>query len=197
MTITAADLTAVILAGGQGRRMGGEDKGLLEFAGKPLIEILLGKLERQGLSVLINANRNRERYASYGHAVISDQLDDYQGPLAGFAAAMAAVDSSFIVTLPCDSPLLVDDYAERFIRRQIESDAAIVVASDGERLQPVHALIRVDLLPSLQQFLDSGDRKIDRWYAACGYVEADFSDCADMFRNINTPQDRELLEAQS
>lgn len=195
MTIAAADITAVILAGGQGRRMGGQDKGLLEFAGKPLVEILIDQLRSQGLTILINANRNQARYRRYGYPVISDELDDYQGPLAGFAAAMGAVDTRFILTLPCDSPRLAADYAERFMRSQRQQQAAIVVASDGERLQPVHALIEVKLLPSLQTFLAGGDRKIDRWYAACGFAEADFSDRADMFRNINTPQDREQLES--
>jgi len=195
MTIAAADITAVILAGGQGRRMGGRDKGLLEFNGRPLVEILIEQLERQGLAVLINANRNQQRYRRYGYPVVSDELDDYQGPLAGFAAAMAAVATRFILTLPCDSPLLAEDYAARFMRRQIEAHTAIVVASDGERLQPVHALIEVAQLPGLQAFLAGGERKIDRWYAACGYAEADFSDCAEMFRNINTPEDRALLES--
>lgn len=195
MTIAAADITAVILAGGQGRRMGGRDKGLLEFKGRPLVETLIDRLEGQGLAILINANRNRQRYRRYGYPVVSDELDDYQGPLAGFAAAMAAVDTRFILTLPCDSPLLAEDYAERFMRRQAEAQTAIVVASDGERLQPVHALIEVALLPGLHGFLDGGDRKIDRWYAACGFAEVDFSDRAGMFRNINTPEDRALLES--
>ena len=194
MTLATADITAVILAGGQGRRMGGQDKGLLEFNGQPLVEILIERLEQQGLSILINANRNQAQYETYGLPVISDQMNDYQGPLAGFAAAMATVDTSFVLTLPCDGPSLADDYAQRFIDRQAQSGASIVVATDGERLQPVHALIAVDLIESLQQFLVSGERKIDRWYAVHDFVQADFSDCASMFRNINTPEDRSNLE---
>ena len=197
MTLTTTDITAVILAGGQGRRMGGQDKGLLEFNGRPLVEILIESLQQQQLSILINANRNQTLYETYGLPVISDQLDDYQGPLAGFAAAMATVDTRFILTLPCDGPLLADDYAQRFIDCQARHGAPIVVASDGQRLQPVHALIAVELLASLQQFLDSGDRKIDRWYAEHDFVQADFSDCAGMFRNINTPQDQASLEASA
>ena len=68
------------------------------------------------------------------------------------------------------------------------------VAFDGDRLQPVHAMIKVDLLPSLTNFLDNGDRKIDRWYAQHDYARVDFSDCANMFRNINTPADRDSLQ---
>jgi molybdenum cofactor guanylyltransferase len=195
MSTTVNDITAVILAGGQGRRMGGQDKGLIEFNGKPLVEILIAELERQSLGIVINANRNLDRYRDYGFPVINDQLQDYQGPLAGFASAMDSVDTDFILTLPCDGPQLAADYAARFIASQQQSGASICVAFDGERLQPVHALIKVDLRASLGQFLDSGDRKIDRWYALHDYVQTDFSDRGEMFRNINTPSDQQTLQA--
>jgi len=197
MSIDREDITAVILAGGQGRRMGGQDKGLIEFDGKPLAALLVDNLRQQAVDIVINANRNHAQYQQFGYPVINDQLEDYQGPLAGFASAMAAVDSIFILTLPCDGPLLADDYVARFITSYNENDAAVQVAFDGERLQPVHALIKVDLLPSLKNFLDSGDRKIDRWYAQHDYARVDFSDCTNMFRNINTPADRESLQSGS
>ena len=196
MSISARDITAVILAGGRGRRMGGQDKGLIEINGRALVAILIDRLSRQVSSILINANRNRDRYQAFGYPVVSDQLDDYQGPLAGFACAMDQVDTDFILTLPCDGPSLASDYVARFITSQQRSGAAICVADDGERLQPVHALIKVDLLTSLNAFLDSGDRKIDRWYAMHDFVKTDFSDCADMFRNINTPSDQQSIQVQ-
>jgi molybdenum cofactor guanylyltransferase len=196
MSIGVKDITAVILAGGQGRRMGGQDKGLIEINGRPLVAILIDSLEQQIGSILINANRNRDRYQAFGYPVVSDQLDDYQGPLAGFACAMNAVDTDFILTLPCDGPLLATDYVARFVVSQAQTGAAICVAHDGERLQPVHALIKVDLLTSLNTFLDSGDRKIDRWYAKHDFVRTDFSDCANMFHNINTPSDQETMQVQ-
>ena len=105
--------------------------------------------------------------------------------------------AEFILTLPCDGPLLSDDYVARFIDSYRAREAPVQVAFDGERLQPVHAMIKVDLLPSLNQFLDSGDRKIDRWYAQHDYARVDFSDCANMFRNINTPADRDSLQTAS
>lgn len=195
MTITAEDITAVILAGGQGRRMGGRDKGLLDFNGRPLVALLIEELERQTLDIVINANRNLQHYRSFGYPVINDRLENYQGPLAGFASAMHAVKTDFILTLPCDGPTLADDYAARFMARFEQTGAPIIVAFDGERLQPVHALIRTSLLPGLDRFLATGDRKIDRWYALHDYAQADFSDRADMFRNINTPIDRQDLQA--
>ena len=197
MNVGPGDITAVILAGGQGRRMGGRDKGLIDFDGKPLVAVLIAQLERQGVDIVINANRNHEHYAGFGYPVISDRLDDYQGPLAGFASAMSAVDNRFIVTLPCDGPQLADDYITRFVSAANSSAAGVLVAFDGERLQPVHAMLRVDLLPSLECFLASGERKIDRWYAEHDFIKVDFSDCAAMFRNINTPSDQESLQADS
>ena len=196
MKLRTEDITAVILAGGQGRRMGGQDKGLIEFNGQPLVSILINKLKRQSVGIIINANRNHDRYRSFGFPVISDELEDYQGPLAGFASAMNAVTTDYIVTLPCDSPLLVPDYLSRFIASHERSKALVHVAFDGERLQPVHALIATSLLPGLIDFLDTGDRKIDRWYALNEFVTTDFSDCTDMFRNINTPSDQQLLQAR-
>ena len=196
MTIQNTDIIAVILAGGMGRRMGGLDKGLLKFDGRLLIEILIDKLQKQNVNIIINANRNKSVYEGYGFPVISDQLSDYQGPLAGFSSAIAAVDSQYIVTLPCDTPMLSDQYIERFIachNLPENNNAPISVADDGERLQPVHALINVDLLASLNIFLDSGDRKIDRWYAQHQFNRVDFSDQSDMFKNINTPEDKEKL----
>ncbi|MDJ0778960.1 MAG: molybdenum cofactor guanylyltransferase MobA [Gammaproteobacteria bacterium] len=195
MSITTADITAVILAGGQGRRMGGEDKGLLDYRGRPLVATLIDKLQQQSVAILINANRNPAQYAAYGYPVVADRLDDYQGPLAGFASAMTAVDTRFILTLPCDAPLLAADYVARFSAAQAAADAGIVVAHDGERLQPVHALIRVDLLPDLQRYLTAGERKIDRWYARHDYRVVDFADRAEMFRNINTPADQQALDS--
>ena len=189
----SSDITAVVLAGGMGRRFQGQDKGFIEYRGKPLIELLIDKLSAQQVTIAINANRNVERYAGYGYPVFSDQLENYQGPLAGFATAMAEVGTDYILTLPCDGPLLVDDYVARFVSAANQLHSPILVADDGERLQPVHAMIRCDLLENLQQFLDSGERKIDRWYALHDYQRVDFSDAPECFRNINNLQDLEQL----
>jgi len=197
MTIQTSNLTAVILAGGQGRRMGGKDKGLLDFGGRLLIEILIEILQKQVPNIAINANRNQSRYESYGYPVIADQLEDFQGPLAGFASAMSALETDYILTLPCDSPQLADDFVERFIQAQDTTGASICVAHDGERLQPVYALLDTGLLNSLALFLRNGERKIDRWYAQYDFARVDFSDRRTMFQNINTPEDRHrMLQAR-
>ena len=132
--IQKSNITAVILAGGQGRRMGGQDKGLIEFNGRPIIETLIDSLKQQQVDIVINANRNLETYQAYGLPVISDELSDFQGPLAGFSAAMAAVDTDYILTLPCDGPSLADNFVELFIECQSNQQKPICVADDGERL---------------------------------------------------------------
>lgn len=173
--------------------MGGQDKGLIDFNGRPIVEILIEGLKQQQVEIAINANRNHAAYEKYGLPVISDELSDFQGPLAGFAATMAAVETDYILTLPCDGPLLAADFVDLFLAAQSRRDAGICVADDGERLQPVYALIRVDLLENLLAFLQSGDRKIDRWYAQHDFERVDFSRQKSMFANINKPEDRAAL----
>lgn len=191
---TCADVTAVILAGGRGSRMGGLDKGLVELNGRPLIEHVISAIAGQVGALVINANRNLERYQAFGYPVITDSMLDYQGPLAGFLAAMAAVDSDDIVSLPCDAPLLCDDYVARLLQARERENADIAVAHDGRRMQPVHALIPVRLRDSLQRYLDGGDRKIDLWYAQHRLALADFSDVPSTFVNVNTPEERDRLQ---
>ena len=196
MSIQTGDITAVILAGGRGRRMGGQDKGLLDFNGRLMIEIIIQALQNQQLDIVISANRNQSTYQSYGYPVISDDLKDFQGPLAGFASAMAAVKTNYILTLPCDSPLLCDNFVERFIETYNREQSPVCVAHDGERLQPVYALIDTGLLDDLKHFLQSGERKIDRWYAQHDYAPVEFSGETAMFENINTAEDRQRLLGQ-
>ena len=194
MSLQPTEITVVILAGGRGRRMGGKDKGLVKFNGSPLIEHVLSAVSTQAGQLIINANRNLEEYRHYGFPVVSDTMADYQGPLAGFASSMAAANTDFIVTIPCDSPLPPADLVQRLVDALQDEDAELAVAHDGKRLQPVFALIKVSLLPSLQEFLRRGDRKIDLWYAQHKMAKADFSDIPETFLNINTPGDQQQLQ---
>ena len=185
-----AAIIGTILAGGQARRLGGIDKGLVEIAGRPMVEWIIEALTRQVDAILINANRNADRYARYGFPVVGDRLPEYQGPLAGFAAALAVVPTdAAILTVPCDSPVPPLDLACRLLDALENTGAELAVAHDGERLQPVHALIPARLRGSLDAFLASGDRKIDLWYARHRTATADFSDCRDRFLNLNRPGD--------
>ena len=188
------NVTAVILAGGKGRRMDGKDKGLVELANRPLIEYVIDAIKPQVETIMLNANRNQEQYSRYGYPVVSDTLIDYQGPLAGFICAMKSSTTSHIVTLPCDGPFVPGDLVERLISSLNDNSAEIAVAHDGERMQPVYSLIPVALSDSLDAFLESGERKIDLWYKQHRVALADFSDCPETFRNINTSEQRDRLQ---
>ena len=186
MTIAHGDVTGIVLAGGQGRRMGGVDKGLVLLAGKPMIAHVLARLVPQVGAVLINANQNLERYRAFGHPVIPDAIGGFAGPLAGLHAGMARAGGAFVVTVPCDSPFLPLDLVAR-LRAGLDNERAqLAVARTFDQPHPVFALARRDLLPNLAAFLDGGGRKIDAWYAALRVVEVAFDDEEAAFRNINT-----------
>lgn len=189
------DITAVVLAGGRARRMGGEDKGLIEVAGKPMVAHTIEALRPQSAEVIVNANRNAHAYRTVtGCRVIADTVGGFAGPLAGMASALEASATRLVLTAPCDSPLVAEELGPRLHAAMARDGADIAVAHDGERMQPVFALLACRLLPALLAFLAAGERKIDTWYATRHTVAADFSDILDMFLNVNTPQERDRLE---
>lgn len=187
-------VTGVILAGGRATRMGNVDKGLVTVNGRPMIAWVIDVLRPQVAQVLINANRNFERYGEFGCPVIDDGDRDFRGPLAGMVSAMRAARTPYIAVVPCDSPLIGTELVQRLHAAAMSSGSPIAVAHDGERLQPVFALLSCELLDDLAGYLDDGERKIDRWYARHGYEQVDFSDVAASFANINAPDDKRALE---
>ena len=189
MSINPDNITAVILAGGKGQRLGGQDKGLVKYKNKALIEHVIQRIQPQVKKLLINANRNIEKYQAFGFPVINDEMSDFQGPLAGFAIAMKAAKTDYIVTLPCDGPLLPLDLVSRLADKLKDNTQSIAIAHNGDRLQPVYAMIPVVLIDSLEDYLDNGDRKIDLWYAEQKTCLVDFSDQAKAFFNINKKED--------
>lgn len=180
-----ARITAVILAGGLGRRMGGQDKGLTHLAGRPMAAHVLERLIPQVGTVIVNANRNTAEYERLGVPVISDRLSDFQGPLAGVACAFAHINTPLLLTVPCDSPLLPVDLATRLYRAIVAANAEVAVAHDGERIHPVFALLRGELRASLEAYLAAGERKIERWFDTRHCIAVDYADLADAFLNIN------------
>lgn len=189
-------LTGVILAGGRATRMGGQDKGLLPLAGRPMAAHAASLLHAQVGKVLVNANRNLGDYRALGYRVVEDRVGEFFGPLAGMLAALgAAGDTPYLLSTPCDSPLLPNDYAQRMFAALTREAAELSVAHNGERLQPVFALLRAELRASLADYLTSGGRKIDHWFAHHTMATVDFSDHPEMFLNANTPEELAELEA--
>ena len=188
-------ITGGILAGGRGRRMDGADKGLLPFAGEPLIAHVLRRLAPQVGPLLINANRNLEAYAQLGYPVVADRRTGFPGPLAGIAALLAATPSELLLVVPCDAPLLPDDLAQRLHAALSQCPGATVCAAhDGARLQPTFLLLHRTLLPGLEQALVADQRRLQEWLRGERLAIADYADNPTAFANLNTPQ--ELAAAQ-
>jgi molybdenum cofactor guanylyltransferase len=194
--VPVEDISAVILAGGKARRMGGEDKGLIELQGRPLLDYIISALRPQVGEILINANRNLGRYSAFGYPVKQDMLGDFFGPLVGMATGMQATVKPYLLTVPCDSPFVPTQLVESLYCALISETAEISVAHDGVRMQPVFALLDCQLLPSLLDYLNEGGRKIDTWYAQQRLTLADFSASSEMFLNLNTPEDKIELESR-
>lgn len=187
-------IVGAILAGGRATRLGGVDKGLVEIHGRPLVSWIIDVLAPQVDGLLINANRNGDRYRQYGLPVVPDRLPDHQGPLAGIAAVLAEVPpGGAALTVPCDSPSPPADLAARLSAALDAGEGDLAVAHDGERLQPVHALIPAALRASLDEFLAGGGRKVELWLAEQRVAVVDFADCRDRFINLNRPEDLERV----
>jgi molybdopterin-guanine dinucleotide biosynthesis protein A len=186
MTIADTDVTGIVLAGGQGRRMGGVDKGLVDLDGRPMVAHVLARLAPQVGDVLINANQNLDRYRAFGFPVVPDAVGGFAGPLAGLHAGLTQARGACVVTVPCDSPFLPADLVARLHAALARDQAELAVAKTFDQPHPVFALVRRDLLANLAAFLANGGRKIDAWYAGLRVVEVPFDDEAEAFRNINT-----------
>jgi molybdopterin-guanine dinucleotide biosynthesis protein A len=186
---SANNITALILAGGAGRRVGHRDKGLIPWQGKPFIAHVSDTLKPQVKEILISCNRNFSLYEKFGSRTVADTRRDFQGPLAGLEAASAIISTELLVVVSCDTPHLPADLVERLIAPLLQHpDGApdISYAHDGIRAQYLCAGLRSACLTSLPGFLDGGQRAVQRWYRSRNTVAVDFSDRQASFRNYNT-----------
>lgn len=194
--IATHDITGMILAGGEGRRMGGRDKGLEPFAGLPLVAHVAKRLEGRVAELLINANRNSDGYAPFANRVIEDAEGGFKGPLMGIYSGLRAAKTPWLLVAPCDSPSLPNDLVPRMLAGIMteSGEQDIAVAFDGERLHPVVVLLRTSLADDLADALAQGERKIDRWFARHAWCKVDMSDCPEAFANLNTEEEKHRLE---
>ena len=205
-SIQPQDITGIILAGGRGSRMGGVDKGLQNFNGIPLALHTLMRLGPQVESVMVNANRNLSAYESFGAAVWPDASADFAGPLSGFLVGLERAETPYVLTVPCDTPRLPLDLAQRLADALVREDAEIAMAAAPEtqadgttavRTQPVFCLIKLELSESLVAFTHAGGRKIDAWTAQHRTVVVPFDGPSDdplAFANVNTLTELQALE---
>ncbi|EIC22513.1 molybdenum cofactor guanylyltransferase MobA [Thiorhodovibrio frisius] len=187
--IPKSDITALILAGGRGRRVHGQDKGLMHYQGRALIAWVLERLAPQVGLVLISANRHLDQYQAYGWPVITDTLADYQGPLAGLCQGLEYANTRWMMTVPCDGPLLPLDLAQRLAGALEPERASVALAHDGKQAQFAHALMARSLLGDLRSYLASGERSLGGWLRRHRPIMADFSDIPLAFSNLNHLKD--------
>jgi len=179
-------VSGLVLAGGRALRMGGVDKGLQPYLGRPLVDHAIERLAPQVSDVLVSANRNADEYAKRRVRVLADASADFPGPLAGMLAGLRAARTPWLAVVPCDSPALPLDLVERLAAGRGEASAAVVERADG-RLEPVCCLLSTTLADDLADALARGDRKVEAWllrHAARVRFDAPGDDAA--FANFNT-----------
>lgn len=189
-------VAGVILAGGLARRMQHRDKGLILYRGRPLVCYAIDALAGAMTEIIINANRHLDRYRAFGRPVVPDRSASFDGPLAGILTAMRHTEAEVLVVLPCDSPLILTEHVNTLLAARAECDADIAAAHDGQRMHPVFLALKTDLKDSLQDYLNRGERKVDRWIEQHRLVLADFSATPAIFTNVNTMIELNALEAQ-
>ena len=186
-------ISAIILSGGRATRMNGVDKGLVLLQQKPLIAHVIARLQPHVDEIFINANREIAQYKAFGLPILQDENADFIGPLAGFSLGLQHAKHEYVLTVPCDSPLLPLDLVERLLNGMAASRMDIAVASSDKNTHPVFCLMKKSVLPSLQAYITSGERKVSAWQKSQQYIEVDFSDCSEAFTNLNTFEDLKAL----
>lgn len=189
-------VSAIILAGGAGRRMGGQDKGLIVLNGQALVTHVIQRIAPQVDEILISANRNLPDYQVLGYTVLSDASPDLQGPLAGLLSGLRAARYEWVLSVPCDTPQLPQDLVRQLFVPLLAGAADISVAQAGERRHPVVMLCRRDLAADLQTSLDAGIRSVHAWQARHRTLAVPFNDAA-AFTNLNQPDDLNRLNARA
>lgn len=184
------EVSAVILAGGQGSRLGGLDKGLVPFQGIPLVQQIIQRLSPQLDNILISANRSLDAYRAFGYPVLEDEQAGFQGPLMGMLSALRISPSPWTLFVPCDTPFLPADLLERLLSAAQQQQAEIAIAADEQQRHPVIALINSALAEDLAAFLASGERRVMGWYQQHRWIAVPFSP-AQVFFNLNSAQEFE------
>ena len=206
MTITKKQITGVLLAGGQSRRMGGGDKGLRDINGRPMLAYVLERFAPQVNSIVLNANGDPQRFAAFGLPVIADPIAGNVGPLAGVLAGMRwsaqnAPAVTHIATASTDAPLIPQDLVERFVDSLEGRVERIVLAASGGNKHPVIGLWPVQLADDLEAALNEGVRKVLHWTDRHGTLAVEFPFVGgggreiDPFFNANTPAEFEEVAA--
>ncbi len=187
-------ITYLILAGGRGQRMNGQDKGLMLWQNRPMIEHVLNQLQAPRERLIISANRNLDHYRKYSDIVIADSLEDFQGPLAGILSAMQVCNTEYLLCLPCDTPTPPQDLPRLLWQCMQAENKNAAICHDGERLQPLFCMLSCQHLRLLSDFLQQGRRKVHDFMQLIEPAICDFSRQKNAFYNFNRAEDMQHVE---
>jgi len=182
----------LLLAGGRGQRMGGQDKGLVEWLGEPMIAHLQRKVRALTDDLIISCNRNRERYAAFADQLVADDEGDFPGPLAGIRAGLKAARHTHLLVLPCDVPR-IDAALLQSMREtaQLNSEKPLMLRH-GEHWEPLLCVIPLSLSAAFEDAWNAGERSPGRVMRSLGATALQCPENDPRLANLNTP---ELLNA--
>ncbi|MES2818508.1 MAG: molybdenum cofactor guanylyltransferase MobA [Pseudomonadota bacterium] len=187
-TIALPPCSVLLLAGGRGQRMGGQDKGLLTWRDLPLIAHL-HRLTR-GLTddLIISCNRNVERYAAFADHLVQDEDGQFSGPLAGIRAGLAVARHAYLLVLPCDAPRLDAPLLQALRQAALAHPGKPVMLRQGSQWEPLFSLIPASLGEALEQAWQAGERSPRQLLLALGAVALDCPSADPRLANLNTPE---------
>ncbi|MHA3737503.1 molybdenum cofactor guanylyltransferase MobA [Pseudomonas sp. Eth.TT006] len=186
--------SVLLLAGGRGQRMGGQDKGLIEWHGEPLIAHLQRKVRPLTDDLIISCNRNRERYAAYADQLVSDEEGDFPGPLAGILAGLKAARLPHLLVLPCDVPRIDAALLHDMRTAASQFPEKPLMLRHDDHWEPLLCVIPVAHLPAFQSAWNAGERSPGRVMRSLGVTALQCPDNDPRLANLNTP---ELLKAHN
>ncbi|MFJ7313680.1 molybdenum cofactor guanylyltransferase MobA [Pseudomonas sp. NPDC098747] len=178
----------LLLAGGRGQRMGGQDKGLVEWQGEPLIAHLQRKTRPLTDNLIISCNRNRERYAPLADQLVEDDEGAFPGPLAGIRAGLKAARHSHLLVLPCDVPRIDDALLQSMRESANQNPEKPLMLWHDEHWEPLLCVIPVALLPAFENAWNAGERSPGRVMRSLGAIALECPDNDPRLANLNTPE---------
>lgn len=191
----AAAIGAVVLAGGQARRFGGRDKGLIRLQSRPLAAWVIDRLRAQVGEIVLSANRHLAEYGALGCPVVRDDIPGHAGPLAGIHAAASVLKRAWVLTAPCDTPFLPLDLAARLLEAARRQGRQAVYAAEPQQPHFGIMLFNRALLHPLAVYLQAGNRKVGAWLRAVDATPVTWPAGTEAFFNVNTPDDLARAEA--
>jgi len=195
LIINKSKTIIVILAGGQSRRFGGGYKTLYKFNKISILDRIIQNFKKLKMEIVLNVNSNEDQFLKTGLHLIKDELENFQGPLAGIYSSMKWVlenrkNIEWIFTSPSDTPFLNKNLVNKFLSTDYNNKTNIVIAKSSNKTHPVIGFWHISLIKSLEEFLAKDNRKIMHWVEGQNYEILNFENKNNFF-NINTQADLE------